>query len=886
MSKVGQVLPLSLLPVSVLCFAACAAAPRYDVSTNEPTPEVSASSAPEAAEAGSEPNAAATSATAAVAVQDGSLSQDKERLTLEQQKRQVLVEQHLANARAFVAEARLQEAEEELVRALSLEPTNLEATQLLNEVSAMLGKRPGEVGTIAQDMAARYQVRVQQMQAQANESLAAGKQYLAAGDYERAIAELSIAKNHIRWAPYSIDWKGVDKEVDQLLTAAIAGRDAAADAARKTEQERAVAALRDQEKAARARQQAVVDNMVDQAITSFDRGEYEDALDYADQALYEDPRNEKATEIRDAAFRAGRKQVRDDYVLRKREQFKRWHEELDKLRVPETGIYTLPDQEFWAEITEKRASRRGIDLTKIESPEERALREQLKTTRIPGLTVQDQESLSAVIDIIRTFTGLPLVVDPAAQNAASDAGAVFTFNFTSPLTVKDALDIICASAGEEVRWTVRHDVVLITTKAKARGKPVIYNHDVQDLVIDLPDFLAPRIDRLRLLDEMEDDDGGGPFGGIGEKHKIIPIADLMSLIQENVAPGSWEEEGVSMAEGPGYVLVIHTPEVQEQVRNFLNDLRRFGSSLVTIESKFMTVGSNWLQEIGVDFRGLDNPVSPFKDLDDVSNGLEDAASRGLDNDGLGAASGIPSSGFFYDDGGDGDFKGRTENYFTNPLGQALSNIGGLTTQLTFINDLQVSAILRAVEKSTDFQLINDQVLSVHNTQRAFVSVINQQAYIQDFDVEVAQFQATADPQINILIEGVVLEVLPTIHHDRKYLTLEIQPTVAKVVALRTFSTTLGGNTAPVEFQLPELEVQSVFTTAVVPDGGSILLGGLSNVRNIERRAEVPWVSKLPIIGFLLRNEGFNQENKSLMILIRAHITDVREEIARMEGRTR
>src|SRR6185436_18824066 len=130
--------------------------------------------------------------------------------------------------------------------------------------------------------------------------------------------------------------------------------------------------------------------------------------------------------------------------------------------------------------------------------------------------------------------------------------------------------------------------------------------------------------------------------------------------------------------------------------------------------------------------------------------------------------------------------------------------------------------------------------------------------IQDFDVEVAQFEAVADPQINILTEGVVLDVRPTIHHDRKYLTLEIQPTVAKVVNLRNFSSTLGGNTSPVEFQLPELQVQSVFTTAVIPDGASILLGGLSNIRNIERRAEVPWLAKLPIVGFLLKNEGYSE----------------------------
>ena len=41
--------------------------------------------------------------------------------------------------------------------------------------------------------------------------------------------------------------------------------------------------------------------------------------------------------------------------------------------------------------------------------------------------------------------------------------------------------------------------------------------------------------------------------------------------------------------------------------------------------------------------------------------------------------------------------------------------------------------------------------------RSYVFVGRQFAYIQDFDVEVAQFQAVADPQVNVLLEGSVLE---------------------------------------------------------------------------------------------------------------------------------
>ena len=89
-------------------------------------------------------------------------------------------------------------------------------------------------------------------------------------------------------------------------------------------------------------------------------------------------------------------------------------------------------------------------------------------------------------------------------------------------------------------------------------------------------------------------------------------------------------------------------------------------------------------------------------------------------------------------------------------------------------------------------------------------------------------------------------------------------------------------TNAVTFQLPEFEVQSVFTTVVVPDGGSILLGGLSRMRNIERRAEVPWVANIPLVGFFFKEEGYNDERSSLMIMIRAWITDVKDALDRLE----
>ncbi len=850
---------------------ACASSPD----TVDETPEMGAASGPAAGES----TAAGNAGGAAAQDPAGALDAEAQRLDIRQQKQRFLLEGHLLRAEELKQHGRLEDALSEANQALAIERDSLEAKRLLAEIGNLLGEDSGSYTSVAAMLGEQHKIRLEQIQADAQNSLDDGKLALGRGEYDAAIAELTLTLTFIRNAPYTIEWNGLDEEAETLLARAKSDRTESVERDREAAQRAAHSELQAAEQNERERREAITANIIAQAITAFERADYDGAMEYTDQALRRSPRNEQAVSIQDAAYRAGRDKVREDYIEDKREEFARWREHLQELQVPWTDVITLPDPEEWRALTELRAGRQGIDMSRSVSPAEVQLEAQLDQTmvRLPG--IEEEESLRAVINIVRDYTGLPLVVDPAAENAVLDEAISFNLDLENEVTARQALNLITKQAGEEVTWTLRYDAVLVTTRERARGKPMVRNHDVQDLIMGLTDFTGPRIGRLRLLEDLEDDDGGGPFGGILEARRMMEIEDLATLIQENVAVGSWEDDGITIEPGEGFILITHSAAVQAEVDAFLEDLRRFNSSMVTIDSKFLTVGDNWIQQIGIDFRGLDNV-----NVSDVTNGLEDQASRGLDNGGTGStgagAAGPPSAGFYFDDEGDGDFRATTQNFFGTALGDSLSAIGGLSFGLTLIDDAQISMLMRAVEKSSQFEIVNSQTLSVHDTQRAYVMVINQKAYIQDFDVEVAQFQAVADPQINVLHQGVVLDVRPTIHQDRKYLTLEIQPTIAKVVDLRTVSTTLGGNTSPVDFQLPELEVQSVNTSAIIPDGGTILLGGLSSIRNIERRAEIPWIAKVPVLGLFFKEEGYSDERESLLIMIRASILDVREEVER------
>lgn len=313
-----------------------------------------------------------------------------------------------------------------------------------------------------------------------------------------------------------------------------------------------------------------------------------------------------------------------------------------------------------------------------------------------------------------------------------------------------------------------------------------------------------------------------------------------------------------------------------RIESLLTDMRRNQTPIVTVDSKFLTISRNFLQEIGIDFRGLGGSGNKGTavSLDDTTNGLVSNASQGLDNGGTGDPAANPLAGYYYNDGGDGDVRARTENYFASDLGRVLSPTGGLTAGWTFLDDSQLNMILKAVEKRQDGEVVNSQILSVVNKGRGHVAVINQTTYVRDFDVEVAQAAFIADPKVDVVQDGIVLDVQPTILNDRKYIILNLSPTVAELQRpIPTFTTSLAGSTLPVTLQLPTLTVTNFATTVKVPDGGTVLLGGLRQVLNKERRAEIPALARLPLIGMLFKQEGTADESRSLMVMVRAQITD-------------
>jgi type IV pilus assembly protein PilQ len=71
--------------------------------------------------------------------------------------------------------------------------------------------------------------------------------------------------------------------------------------------------------------------------------------------------------------------------------------------------------------------------------------------------------------------------------------------------------------------------------------------------------------------------------------------------------------------------------------------------------------------------------------------------------------------------------------------------------------------------------------------------------------------------------------------------------------------------------IPPITTQAIKTTVMVPDGGTIVIGGMYRVEKSTTREGVPFFSKIPLLGSLFRNKNQRSEQRELLVFITPRI---------------
>ncbi|MDI9587339.1 MAG: pilus assembly protein N-terminal domain-containing protein [Acidobacteriota bacterium] len=111
--------------------------------------------------------------------------------------------------------------------------------------------------------------------------------------------------------------------------------------------------------------------------------------------------------------------------------------------------------------------------------------------------------------------------------------------------------------------------------------------------------------------------------------------------------------------------------------------------------------------------------------------------------------------------------------------------------------------------------------------------------------------------------GVVLRLKPEIMPDGKSLRLEVEPEVSSIDPATQVS--IGG------ISIPAFRTRKAKTVVNMPDGATLVIGGLLQHDQTRVVREIPVLSKLPIIGELFKSKEWRQGFSELVILVTPEI---------------
>ncbi len=860
--------------ISSLTLAAVAAG----CSTSQPKAEP----APAPAEA---PAAKAAAPEAAAKPQSGSeweelLNKLKANYAVTEQQKASQADEHYRLAERYYTAGDFEKAEIEAQKALQLSSNHAPARALLTEVQFLLGKGKATPASQEYDSFMKEAlVRHQQLLIEIDNAFERGKRDYNMGEYDQAEREFRKILEYSKWMPTGIELETRRKSALDML-------DHTRESKRQKDVDEEKVRLRlIEEEKARDEYKRLIDQkrelelLFGQAQMYFEQEQFTRCIEICEKILYINANLTSVAEMRNVAQRLQHMKMSRDNLKNYIEEWKRTFEQVEINAIVQADELEFPNMELWREKIAARKPK-GIQAMQDEiNDEDKTIIDKLHSIRI---TIDMQNApLTAIVDYIREISGLNIHIS-GIENPDQE---MISFK-VQDIVLDGALRLMLQPRNKA--YMVRDGVVLITTADALKKRVKLDLYDVQDLTYGMADF--PGVD----ISLAQDSIGTAVAAGEEAKQQFTG-EDLANLIKNTIHKDQWEEaDGKSIQFQNGLLIVRNSIEMHKQIRKFLSDLRASTSMLVSVETRFLQVESTFLQEVGMDFRDVNavgnqfNRVQGISTLTDIQPGYVIGA---VDQAFIAPGNGMPATS--------AGITGVFGNNTARAMGARIQNImvndqlvhrffhdvyrpdGGASLQWTLLDDVSFEVIMRLVSRSEKNHILTAPKLTLFNTQRGNFRISNQMAYIRDYDIQIATAAVALDPVVDVVSDGISLDVRPIVSADRRFVTLELRPTVAQlfpappnIFPITTNVTAPGApitDALPITIETPIVNIQRIRTTVVVPDKGTLMLGGLTTFFDEDAESSIPLWRSIPLLGNIGSLKVKGLQRKQQLILCRVRI---------------
>lgn len=430
-----------------------------------------------------------------------------------------------------------------------------------------------------------------------------------------------------------------------------------------------------------------------------------------------------------------------------------------------------------------------------------------------------------IIDFLNKIQGINIIADDELE-----VERMLTIKATQ-IPIYEILSYISRNMG--ITFHLGENIIWVTKAEEGDGQPKLETM-IYYLRYGFP-VLAPAGD-----DEGEDEGDTGD-----EPEEITELGKVLTEFVENL-PNAPEEANFKIYPHRNILAVRNNREnlrlIEKFIRAFDRPLRQ-----VLIESRFITISQTDLKELGLEINNLSYSYT--------SNGNTKT---------------IRGSQF-------------------NPIfaGSSTSSILSRDTagNASVFNRFEIDALLHFLNTKESTEAITSPRVTVLNNHQAKIERTNQRFYFGNFafprqNIFANNNNGGIQGNSNVVLPqgqpvtletGITLIVKPSIGNDSKSISLGINADIIDDLGDQTIFSGGDPNQAPIS--LPRTATNKLTSSVILNSGQSIILGGMKiNTKNISK-SDIPFFSKIPLIGRLFKSKKDTNRPVHLLIFLKAQIVN-------------
>jgi type IV pilus assembly protein PilQ len=384
----------------------------------------------------------------------------------------------------------------------------------------------------------------------------------------------------------------------------------------------------------------------------------------------------------------------------------------------------------------------------------------------------------------------------------------------------------------EVPWDQALDLIL-----KANGLGYTLEGNVIRIA-RLTDLAKEETERRKLAEEKA---LAGDLGTLTTRISYAKAGELSEVLKK---AGALSPRGsINVDPRTNTMIINDLPAYLDRARALIADLDR-ATPQVEIEARIVVTTRNFTRDLGIQWGFLNQQTAKYGNTTNLSfpnaiiiNGQATPSNQGI------PATGVPG-GLNTDAGIGTPGRGYLVNMpaagFTSGIGISMGNI---------IGSFNLDVALTALERQGRGRLLSTPKVTTQNNQAAEIK--------QGVQIPI---QTVANNTVTVTFKDAVL-------------TLKVTPqiTEAGTVILAVEVENNAADFANLVNGIPPINTQSAKTQVLVRDGSTAVIGGIYQSNEQTSQNSTPFLSKVPVIGYLFRSRFVTSTNNELLLFITPRI---------------